>query len=107
MNITEQLLDIYEDLIRKNTTFKKALSLLDVAEDSVELFTSLFERTEIAIVLSMGGSKENWEYIDSDFFNIFYRFSQGDVDREKVKKEISSVIDQDFKGETATFITRG
>lgn len=107
MNMTEQLLDIYEDLIRKNNTLKKALNLLDVDEDSVELFTSLFEKTEIAIVLSMGGTKENWEYIDSDFFNIFYKFSQGDVDREKVKKEVASVIDQDFKGEIATFITRG
>lgn len=107
MEMTDLLLDIYEDLIEKNNKLENALEILGIEDPAIEFLSSTFNKIEISILLSMGGTKENWDYITSDFFDIFYRLRRGEVGKKDLKEEIKIVIDNNLKGEIPVIITRG
>lgn len=97
--LIDHLFNILEDLHEKEEQINQVLEQLGASDPSTELLARVLEQTQIALVIALGGTKEHWEYIDSDFFGPFYAFQEGNIEREQLLEIVKEVIDEDLKGE--------
>lgn len=87
----EDLLDLYDFLIKKERTMNDALQIVSSVKGN-QFLEELIIRTEKLIVKSLGGENVHWIEINQ-FNDAFFQYRQGFIKKEQLISIIKKTID--------------
>ncbi|MDN4493488.1 hypothetical protein [Ureibacillus aquaedulcis] len=89
--MTEDLLELYDILIRKERKMNDALQIVSSLKGN-QFLGELIIRTEKLIIRSLGGENEHWIEINQ-FNDAFFQYRQGFIKKEQLISIIKKTID--------------
>ncbi|KGR77432.1 hypothetical protein [Ureibacillus sinduriensis] len=90
MHMIDDLLDLYNLLIKRERTMNDALQIVSSVKGN-QFLEELIIRTEKLIVKSLGGSDVHWIEINQ-FSDAFFQYRQGFINKEQLISIIKKTI---------------
>lgn len=97
--LTEHLLDILDDLNRKNEAIYKVASIILRDAGGFSLLESVIGEVEIAIIESLGGTKKQWLYLLENIQEIdsFEAYFNEVISKDDLVNQLKITIASDLK----------
>lgn len=104
--MTEELFDILDELVEKQKKLDEVIEILGGSAD-FELLEDALDKTELAIIKSLGGHEGHYEHITSTDYFYNYRERKSQDAKEKLIDYIKKAIERNWTEEVSIIISQG